>query len=849
VVRQAHEADEIDKLEAAVVARAPAKQVGLLGDLFAVAHASEQQIVANNANNANNATPALGAKFFWHLPISEKTSQALKAGGFRQMTAIQRLAIPHALAGRDVLASAKTGSGKTLAFLVPVLELLYRSRWTKNDGIGALIIAPIRELALQIFEVLTKIGCNHQVSACLLIGGKGFEFEAERVARMSIVIATPGRLLQHMNETPGFDVTNLRILVLDEADRCLESGFAEQLNTIVANLPAKRQTLLFSATQTKRVADLARLSLHEPQYVKAHETDVAVPESLSQHCIVCELGEKLDTLWSFLRAHTKTKIIVFFATRQQVRHAAAVFQKLTLGMSITQLVGTSTQTSRMKSFVDFSTKRNGALLLTTDVAARGLDFPAVDWVVQLDAPTDGTATYVHRIGRTARMNRDGKALLLLLPSERAFLTQLATLGMNVVESASNPAKQMSIRGPTAALIAEDPNLKYVAQKAFISYMRAVHLASDKSVFDVHVLPAAEYALSLGLVGQPVIKFKKTKAAKKAEKNAATNAATHASGATNQLDELERLLAEKERAEAGGRDADADAAAAAAAAPLDEKQSRRKKFKMLLSSDQRVSASAAVLTRQNNSVLSDAHLRLHEGDADESESSEVVVKKSAGVAAHETLPPLSARERERMQKRAARYEELDKTRVQTLLDGGKFDFDESSSSDDDDDSSDDSSDDDDDDSSSSSGSDGSDGNAANDSAPLEPLRSADAYKKRLASEISAADAEDKKVERTRLLEKRAKENPKSKKERRTMDADDDDDDEEEDSDSGEDNGEDDDEKDDHSIDKDGDADDDDDESESDDGSSRSSADDKAALVAKRARVEDMEAMALKILNRK
>ncbi len=832
-----------------MVARAPAKQVGLLGDLFAVAHASEQ--IANN--NANNA---LGAKFFWHLPISEKTSQALKAGGFRQMTPIQRLAIPHALAGRDVLASAKTGSGKTLAFLVPVLELLYRSRWTKNDGIGALIIAPIRELALQIFEVLTKVGCNHQVSACLLIGGKGFEFEAERVARMSIVIATPGRLLQHMNETPGFDVTNLRILVLDEADRCLESGFAEQLNTIVANLPAKRQTLLFSATQTKRVADLARLSLHEPQYVKAHETDVAVPESLSQHCIVCELGEKLDTLWSFLRAHTKTKIIVFFATRQQVRHAATVFQKLTIGMSITQLVGTSTQTSRMKSFVDFSTKRNGALLLTTDVAARGLDFPAVDWVVQLDAPTDGTATYVHRIGRTARMNRDGKALLLLLPSERAFLTQLATLGMNVVESASNPAKQMSIRGPTAALIAEDPNLKYVAQKAFISYMRAVHLASDKSVFDVHVLPAADYALSLGLVGQPVIKFKKTKAAKKAEKNAAANAATHASGATNQLDELERLFAEKERAEAGGTDAGGDAAAA----PLDEKPSRRKKFKMLLSSDQRVSASAAVLTRQNNSVLSDAHLRLHEGDADESESSDVVVKKSAGAAAHESLPPLSARERERMQKRAARYEELDKTRVQALLDGGKFDFDESSSGDDDDDddsSSDDSSDDDDDDD---SDSDGSDNNVANDSAPLEPLRSAEAYKKRLASEISAADAEDKKVERTRLLEKRAKDNPKSKKERRTMDADDDEEEEEEeDKDSDENDGEEDDDDDedddkedveDHSIDNDGDKDEDDDKSESDDdGSSRSSADDKAALVAKRARVEDMEAMALKILNRK
>ncbi len=151
----------------------------------------------------------------------------------------------------DVLGAAKTGSGKTLAFVIPVLERLYCLQWTRLDGLGALIITPTRELAYQIFETIRKVGLQHDLSAGLIIGGKDLNFEKKRLHQCNIMICTPGRLLHHMDENPIFDCSNLQILVIDEADRCLDLGFSHTMNGIIENLPPKRQTLLFSATQTK----------------------------------------------------------------------------------------------------------------------------------------------------------------------------------------------------------------------------------------------------------------------------------------------------------------------------------------------------------------------------------------------------------------------------------------------------------------------------------------------------------------------------------------------------------------------------------------------------------------------
>ncbi|CAG8811828.1 12636_t:CDS:2, partial [Gigaspora rosea] len=191
-----------------------------------------------------------------------------------------------------------------------LIETLYRRRWSQLDGLGALVIAPTRELAVQIFEVLRKIGRHHFLSAGLIIGGKDLHIEQERINRMNILICTPGRLLQHMDQTAGFICDNLQVLVLDEADLILDMGFEKTVNAIIENIPKHRQTLLFSATQTKSVKDLARLSL---QAYSDHST----PPSLLQHYLVCELPEKLDILFSFIKSHLQAKALVFLSSCKQ----------------------------------------------------------------------------------------------------------------------------------------------------------------------------------------------------------------------------------------------------------------------------------------------------------------------------------------------------------------------------------------------------------------------------------------------------------------------------------------------------------------------------------------------------
>jgi len=353
---------------------------------------------------------------FSDFPISKKTLQGLQGVQCRQPTEIQRQTIGFALLGKDVLGAAKTGSGKTLAFLIPVLECLFRHQWSSMDGLGALIISPTRELAYQTFEVLRKVGKNHEFSAGLIIGGKDLTIESERIHRTNIVICTPGRLLQHMDETATFHASDLHMLVLDEADRILDMGFADTINAIVENLPKTRQTLLFSATQTKSVKDLARLSLKDPEYVWVHEkARFSTPATLEQNYVVCELHQKVNMLYSFIKSHLRKKIIVFFACCKEVQYLFRVFCRLRPGMPILALHGKQQQMKRVEVYNDFVRKQN-AVLFATDIAARGLDFPTVNWVLQFDCPEDAD-TYIHRVGRTARYKEGGEALLLLLPSE------------------------------------------------------------------------------------------------------------------------------------------------------------------------------------------------------------------------------------------------------------------------------------------------------------------------------------------------------------------------------------------------------------------------------------------------
>ncbi|KAK9804535.1 hypothetical protein WJX73_005527 [Symbiochloris irregularis] len=412
------------------------------------------------------------------------------------------------------------GSGKTLTFLLPVLEKLFRLRWGGMDGLGALIISPTRELALQIFDELRKVGKHQDLSAGLLIGGKNVKQEKLHINSMNIIICTPGRLLQHMDETPGFDCSQLQVLVLDEADRILDMGFSATLDAIVQNLPSppQRQTLLFSATQTKSVKALARLSLRDPEYIAVHADAAApTPVKLRQAYVVCELQHKTSLLWAFIKAHLSAKVLVFVSTCKQAQVLHEAFRRLRPGAPLRSLHGNQKQRKRMAIFYDFCQAKSGMVLIATDIAARGLDFPALDWVVQLDCPED-SAAYIHRVGRTARYVSEGRSLLVLLPSEaEPMKAALAAAKVALRPTSVNAiAASQQLTPAMQALLSKTPELKDLAQRAVVAYVRSVFLQPKKDVFDVRALPLEEFALSLGLPTLPRMRFLSRQSSGKAQ---------------------------------------------------------------------------------------------------------------------------------------------------------------------------------------------------------------------------------------------------------------------------------------------------------------------------------------------
>lgn len=386
------------------------------------------------------------------------------------------------------------------------------AKWSRMDGVAAIIISPTRELAYQIFETLKKIGKYHDFSAGLIIGGKNLKFERSRMDQCNILICTPGRLLQHMDENPLFNASTMEMLVLDEADRCLDMGFEQTLNAIIENFPPDRQTLLFSATQTNSVKDLARLNLKDPVYIgQPKSVDVekkptpVVPDLLQQNYVVVNLEDKITMLWSFIKNHLKQKIIVFLSSCKQVKYIYEIFCKLRPGTSLLALYGTLHQDRRIAIYNDF-VKKSNVVLFATDIASRGLDFPSVNWVVQLDCPEDVTQ-YIHRAGRSARNKTRGECLLVLMPSEEeAMIEELNRKFLTIRKIQIDPKKLFSPRAKIEAFLAQNPELKASAQRAFVSYIKSVFLMKNKKVFNVMALNFDAFAKSLGLVVTPRVRF-------------------------------------------------------------------------------------------------------------------------------------------------------------------------------------------------------------------------------------------------------------------------------------------------------------------------------------------------------
>lgn len=311
---------------------------------------------------------------FSELHLSANTMKAIAGMGFENMTEIQQRGIPPLLAGRDVLGAAKTGSGKTLAFLIPAVEMLTSLRFKPRNGTGVIVVSPTRELALQIFGVARELMEHHSQTYGIVIGGANKRAEAEKLAKgVNLLIATPGRLLDQLQSAEGFVFKNLKALIIDEADRILEIGFEDEMRQIVKILPkAERQTMLFSATQTTKVEDLARISLRPgPLYINVdHQKEHSTVEGLEQGYVVCDSDKRFLLLFSFLKRNLKKKIIVFFSSCACVKYHAELLNYIDL--PVLDLHGKQKQQKRTNTFFEFCNAKQGTLICT-DVAARGLD--------------------------------------------------------------------------------------------------------------------------------------------------------------------------------------------------------------------------------------------------------------------------------------------------------------------------------------------------------------------------------------------------------------------------------------------------------------------------------------------
>ena len=320
--------------------------------------------------------PSTGADptTFRDLNLSSKTMQAIDDMKFTEMTEIQRRGILPLMAGKDVLGAAKTGSGKTLAFLVPAVEMLHALRFKPRNGTGVIVVSPTRELALQIFGVARELMSHHSQTYGIVIGGANRRAEAEKLQKgVNLIIATPGRLLDHLQNTQGFVYKNIKALVIDEADRILEVGFEDEMRQIVKMLPRdERQTMLFSATQTTKVEDLARISLRPgPLYINVdHEKEHSTVEGLEQGYVICDSDKRFLLLFSFLKRNLKKKVIVFFSSCNCVKYHSELLNYIDL--PVLDLHGKQKQQKRTNTFFEFCNAKQGTLICT-DVAARGLD--------------------------------------------------------------------------------------------------------------------------------------------------------------------------------------------------------------------------------------------------------------------------------------------------------------------------------------------------------------------------------------------------------------------------------------------------------------------------------------------
>lgn len=361
---------------------------------------------------------------FSKLGLSDKVLAAVTAAGYPAPTPIQEQAIPHVLARRDVLGIAQTGTGKTAAFTLPMLTMLEQGR-ARARMPRTLILEPTRELAAQVEDSFAKYGKNHKLNVALIIGGVSFDDQDMKLMRgVDVLIATPGRLLDHF-ERGRLLLTGVELLVIDEADRMLDMGFIPDIERICKLVPFTRQTLFFTATMPPEIRRITEQFLHNPVKVEVAKP-ATTATNITQKLVKTgrESHEKRDTLRRLIRAADNFKNAIIFCNRK--REVAQLHRSLVRhGFNAAALHGDMDQPARMAALDSF---RNGsvALLIASDVAARGLDIPDVSHIFNFDVPHHPD-DYVHRIGRTGRAGKSGTAITIVAPADSRSVGEIEKL--------------------------------------------------------------------------------------------------------------------------------------------------------------------------------------------------------------------------------------------------------------------------------------------------------------------------------------------------------------------------------------------------------------------------------------
>uniref|UniRef100_A0A673CR78 ATP-dependent RNA helicase n=1 Tax=Sphaeramia orbicularis TaxID=375764 RepID=A0A673CR78_9TELE len=448
------------------------------------------------------------------VKLNDSILETLKELEFTYMTPVQSACIPLFMGNKDVAAEAVTGSGKTLAFVIPIIELLLkREEKLKKMQVGALVITPTRELGLQISEVVgTFLQKFPQFTQILLIGGSNPIEDVEKFKEQgaNIVIATPGRLEDMFRrKADGLDlassVKSLDVLVLDEADRLLDMGFEASLNTILSYLPKQRRTGLFSATQTQELEKLVRAGLRNPVRITVKEKGVAdtvaqkTPSRLSNYYTICRTEDKFNNLVAFLRQHKHEKLLVFFSTCACVEYYGRALEMLIKKVSV-QCIHGKMKNKRNKIFADFRTQKSG-ILVCTDVMARGIDIPDVNWVLQYDPPSSASA-FVHRCGRTARIGNLGNALVFLLPMEESYVNFLSINQKCPLQKMAPINDVVDVLPKVKAMALADRAMFDRGMRAFVSNVQAYAKHECSLIFRIKDLDFAALARGFALLRLP-----------------------------------------------------------------------------------------------------------------------------------------------------------------------------------------------------------------------------------------------------------------------------------------------------------------------------------------------------------